>query len=78
MPVEQTLDSKLHETVYTVEYQEILIVVLNSTGHLEEQTEYIKEKLRNSNAKWKIVTCHHSVFSPAEGRDFEYAIRLDG
>lgn len=76
LPVEQTLDSKLHETVYTVEYQDILIVVLNSTGHLEEQTEYIKEKLRNSNAKWKIVTCHHSVFSPAEGRDFEYARKI--
>jgi len=62
LPVEQNLDSKLHETVYTVEYQDILIVVLNSARHLEEQTEYIKEKLGNSNAKWKIVTCHHSVF----------------
>jgi predicted phosphodiesterase len=76
LPVEQNLDSKLHETVYTVEYQDILIVVLNSVGHLEEQTEYIKEKLGNSNAKWKIVTCHHSVFSPAEGRDFEYARKI--
>ena len=76
LPVEQTLDSKLHETVYTVEYQDILILVLNSTGHLEEQTEYIKEKLKNSNAKWKIVTCHHSVFSPAEGRDFEFARKI--
>ena len=76
LPVEQTLDSKLHETVYSVEYQDILIVVLNSTGHLEEQTKYIKEKLSNSNAKWKIITCHHSVFSPAEGRDFEYARKI--
>ena len=76
LPVEQTLDSKLHETVYTVEYQDILIVVLNSTGHLEEQTKYIEEKLKNSSAKWKIVTCHHSVFSPAEGRDFEYARKI--
>jgi predicted phosphodiesterase len=73
LPVEQTLDSKLHETVYSVEYQEILIVVLNSAGSLQEQTEYVEEKLRNSNAKWKIVASHHSVFSPAKGRDFEYA-----
>ena len=29
--------------------------------------------MSNSDAKWKIVTCHHSVFSPAQGRDFEYA-----
>ena len=73
LPVEHTLDSKLHETVYSVEYQDILIVVLNSTGNLQEQTQYIEEKLRNSNAKWKIVASHHSVFSPAKGRDFEYA-----
>ena len=76
LPVEQTLDSKLHETVYTVEYQDILIVVLNSNVDLETQTEYIKEKLSKTNAKWKIVTSHHSVFSPASGRDFEYARKI--
>ena len=76
LPVDDNLDSMLHETVYTVEYQDILILVLNSTGQLEKQTEYIKQKLSNSNAKWKIVTNHHSVFSPAEGRDFEYARKV--
>ena len=73
LPVEEGLDSKLHETIYTVNYQDVLILVLNSTDFLEKQTEYIQEKLSNSDAKWKIVTCHHSVFSPAQGRDFEYA-----
>lgn len=73
LPIEKKLDKSLHETVYSVEYQDILIIVLNSTGFLEKQTEYIIEKLSNTNAKWKIVTSHHSVFSPAEGRDFEYA-----
>ena len=76
LPVEDNLDSRLHETVYTVEYQDILIIVLNSTGHLEKQTEYIKQKLSNTDAKWKIVTNHHSVFSPAEGRDFKYARKV--
>ena len=76
LPIEENLDEKLHETVYSVEYQDILVLVLNSTGHLEEQTEYIREKLTNSDAKWKIVTNHHSVFSPAEGRDFEYARKV--
>ena len=64
LPVEENLDEKLHETVYSVEYQDILVLVLNSTGQLEEQTEYIREKLTNSDAKWKIVTNHHSVFLP--------------
>ena len=76
LPIEENLDEKLHETVYSVEYQDILVLVLNSTGQLEEQTEYIREKLTNSDAKWKIVTNHHSVFSPAEGRDFEYARKV--
>jgi 3',5'-cyclic AMP phosphodiesterase CpdA len=73
LPVEKNLDQSLHETVYSVNYQGILILVLNSNEFLEKQTEYIKETLRNSDAKWKIVTCHHSIFSPAKGRDFEYA-----
>ena len=73
LPVEKKLDKALHETVYSVQYQDILIIVLNSTGNLEKQTEYIIETLSSTNAKWKIVTSHHSVFSPAEGRDFEYA-----
>ena len=76
LPVEKKLDSELHETVYSVEYQDILILVLNSTGHLEKQTEYIKEKLSKTKAKWKIVTNHHSVFSPASGRDFMYARKI--
>ena len=73
LPVEEALDSKLHETVYTVEYQDIQIIVLNSTSQLQEQTEYLEQQLKNSTAKWKIVTCHHSVFSPAEGRNFQFA-----
>ena len=73
MPVEQKLDSELHETVYTVDYQDVRIIVLNSNTKLEEQVSYLEKQLENSSAKWHIITCHHSVFSPARGRDFEFA-----
>ena len=73
LPVEKELDEKLHETVYTVDYQDIRIIALNSNGMLEEQTQYIEQQLKTSTAKWNIITCHHSVFSPAEGRDFKFA-----
>ncbi|MEO1021295.1 MAG: FN3 domain-containing metallophosphoesterase family protein [Bacteroidota bacterium] len=73
LPVEEDLDSKLHETVYTVNYQDIQIIVLNSTDELDEQTAYLEEQLKNSTAKWKIITCHHSIFSPAKGRNFQFA-----
>ena len=39
---------------------------------LKKQSEYVEEQLKTSNAKWNIITCHHSIFSPAEGRDFIY------
>jgi len=73
LPVEKSLDPKLHETVYTVDYQDVQIIVLNSNDNLEQQTKYLEAQLKNSTAKWKIVTCHHSVFSPARGRDFKFA-----
>jgi len=73
LPVEEELASDLHETVYTVDYQDVRIIVLNSNTRLEEQTDYIIRQLENCDAKWKIITCHHSIFSPAKGRDFKFA-----
>ncbi|MEM6737457.1 MAG: metallophosphoesterase family protein [Bacteroidota bacterium] len=73
LPIEKDLVSELHETVYTVDYQDVRIIVLNSNTELETQTNYIKKQLENCTAKWKIITCHHSIFSPAKGRDFQFA-----
>ena len=73
LPVEQGLNDKLHETVYTVDFQDVRIITLNSNDLLEEQTAYLEKQLKSSTAKWNIVTCHHSVFSPAKGRDFKFA-----
>jgi predicted phosphodiesterase len=73
LPVEEELDPKLHETVYTVDYQDVRIIVLNSNDLLEEQTEYVRKQLESSTAKWTILTCHHSIFAPAVGRDFQFA-----
>ena len=72
LPVEKKLSPALHETVYTIDYQDIRIIVLNSNELLEEQSEYILRQLKKSKAKWNIITCHHSVFSPAQGRDFKF------
>lgn len=73
LPVEEELAPDLHETVYTVDYQDVRIIVLNSNTRLEEQTDYIIRQLENCTARWKIITCHHSIFSPAKGRDFKFA-----
>ena len=47
LPIEKELDEKLHETVYTVDYQDIRIIVLNSNGMLKEQTQYVEQQLKN-------------------------------
>ena len=73
LPVEKSLDPELHETVYSVDYQDVRIIVLNSNDNLEQQTKYLEAQLKNCTAKWKILTCHHSVFSPAKGRNFQFA-----
>lgn len=73
LPIENDLDSDLHETVYTVDYQNVRIIVLNSNTKLDEQTKYLEKQLANSTAKWNIITCHHSIFSPAKGRNFQFA-----
>ncbi|WP_082026741.1 fibronectin type III domain-containing protein [Flammeovirga sp. OC4] len=73
LPVEKSLDKNLHETVYTVDYQDVRVIVLNSNDLLEEQTAYLEQQLKDCDAKWKIITCHHSVFSPAKGRNFQFA-----
>lgn len=73
LPVEGELPVELHESVYTVDYQDVRVIALNSTDELEAQTEYIEKQLKDSTAKWKILTCHHSIFAPAEGRNFQFA-----
>ena len=73
LPVEKDLPESLHETVYTVDYQDVRILAINSNADLEAQTAYIEKQLKDSKAKWTILTCHHSVFSPAKGRNFQFA-----
>ena len=73
LPEVSSLPKSLQETVYTIDYQDIRIIVLNSNDELEVQTAYLEQQLKNCTSKWKIVTCHHSIFSPAKGRDFQFA-----
>jgi len=73
LPVEKDLNPELHETVYTIDYQDVRIIVLNSNDNLETQTKYLEKQLKNCTAKWKIITCHHSIFSPAKGRNFQFS-----
>ena len=63
LPVETALPEKLHETVYTVEYQGLQLIVLNSNELIEEQTPYLEAQLKKPGYRWRIVSYHHPIFA---------------
>ncbi|WP_432797467.1 fibronectin type III domain-containing protein [Poriferisphaera sp. WC338] len=73
LPLSPTLPEELQETVYTVDYQGLRVIVLNSMMDTKAQNAYLEQQLQRPGAKWKVVTCHHSIFSPAKKRNFAYA-----
>lgn len=71
LPVASDLPEVLHETVYTLQYNDDLdVFVLNTqAGMMETQAEWLDRALARSTATWQIVAMHHPVFSTAQERD---------
>ncbi|MFC1761213.1 fibronectin type III domain-containing protein [Planctomycetota bacterium] len=67
LPVAGELPERLHETVYSIDYQGLQVIVLNSNELIEEQTAYLEKQLKKPGNHWKIVTFHHPIFSPRRG-----------
>ena len=59
----------LKETCYYLDYQDVRIVALNSNQEPQQQAEWLEDVLSQPGPKWKIVSCHHPIYSSAEGRD---------
>ncbi|NNJ69899.1 MAG: hypothetical protein HKP10_01265, partial [Kiritimatiellales bacterium] len=53
LPVEKSLPETLHETVYTVEYQGMQIIALNSFKLKEEQIDYLETQLKKPGFRWR-------------------------
>ncbi len=64
LPVSEGLAEELHETVYTVEYQDVQIIVLNSMKSTSEQTAYMEEQLKKPGFNWRFLTFHYPIYSP--------------
>jgi len=73
---ESGVHNDLEETVYSVDYQGVRIIVLNSNEKREEQVPWLEERLKNNPNTWTIVTFHHPIFSSAKGRDNESLRKL--
>ena len=59
----------LEETCYTLVYQGVRLIALDSNQKLAEQATWLGKVLANNDCKWVICTFHHPIFSTARGRD---------
>lgn len=59
----------LEETCYTINYQGVLVVGLNSNERLEDQTKWLDEQLAKNSCRWVVCSFHHPVFSTGKDRD---------
>lgn len=68
LPEVSSLPDALKETVYSFEYGNALIAVLNTmeSEHYAAQAEWLDRTLAASDATWKIVTLHHPFFELLE------------
>ena len=68
LPVAAGLPEALEETVYSFEYGDTVVAVLDTMAerHFDAQASWLDATLAASNATWKIVTMHHPLFELLE------------
>lgn len=59
----------LEESCFTLVYQGVRIVGLNSNQQLEEQAVWLDQLLSHNTCRWVIVTFHHPIYSTGKDRD---------
>ncbi len=59
----------VEESSYTLDYQGVRFVVLNSMERIVEQASWLDMLLTGSPCKWAVVTFHHPIYSGARNRD---------
>ena len=71
LPEDASLDADLQEVTYDLRYSEDVHIFIISTQNtkIEQQAEWLDRQLTESDAKWKIVSMHHPIFSSGKGRD---------
>ena len=59
----------LEESCYTIVYQGVRIIALNSNEQLDVQAQWLDQTLAQNEAQWVVCTFHHPVYSTGKGRD---------
>lgn len=71
LPEEPELSAELQETVYDIRYSaDLHVFVLDSNmSDMTEQAAWLDRQLAASDARWRIVTMHHPIYSSGRDRD---------
>jgi len=71
LPEAPGLPDELQETVYDLRYsQDLHVFVLNSNAEdMSVQARWLDEQLERSDARWRVVSMHHPVYSSGRDRD---------
>jgi 3',5'-cyclic AMP phosphodiesterase CpdA len=71
LPAAPGLPEELQETVYEVRYSpDLHVFVLDSNmADMTAQAEWLDARLAASDARWRVVTMHHPVYSSGRDRD---------
>jgi hypothetical protein len=71
LPLEPSLSAELQETAYAVRYSpDLQVFVLDSNAQdMSEQAAWLDASLAASDARWRIVTMHHPIYSSGRERD---------
>lgn len=79
LPIEDGIPENLIETVYDVRYtQDLHIFVMDSSSpDWDEQLDWLDQTAAASDARWKIVTMHHSPFRPGGANNPDLVARRD-
>jgi predicted phosphodiesterase len=59
----------LEESNYSIDYQGVRILVINSNTRLPEQAAWMEKLLANNPNRWTIVAFHHPIYSMGADRD---------
>jgi len=59
----------LEETSYTLDYQGVRFIMINSNDRLEEQARWMDTWLGTNPNRWTVVTMHHPLYSSGRERD---------
>lgn len=69
LPVVSGLPDHLAETVYTLDYQGVRVIALNTNRDVEAQAVWLDSVLSENESAWTVVTSHYPIFSSGSGRD---------